>query len=63
MQHYQLFRFMTAIPAQSTFDRRFRNIGDIVEEPNSSSKHDFFRPWYDCQRSIDIKFLNYSGNV
>ncbi len=29
----------------------------------SESFVDFFRPWYDCQSSIDIKFLNYSGNV
>ncbi len=56
--------------------RCFRNKCDIVEEPKSSSKHDirvkflslitrnlvndFFRPWYDCQSSIDIKFLNYT---
>ncbi len=29
----------------------------------SESFVDFFRPWYDFQSSIDIKFLNYSGNV
>ena len=29
----------------------------------SESFVDFFRPWYDCQSSIDIKFINYSGNV
>ena len=29
----------------------------------SESFVDFFCPWYDCQSSIDIKFLNYSGNV
>ncbi len=29
----------------------------------SESFVDFFCPWYDGQSSIDIKFLNYSGNV
>ncbi len=29
----------------------------------SESIVDIFRPWYDCQCKIDIKFLNYSGNV
>ncbi len=29
----------------------------------SESFVDGFRPWYDCQSNIDIKFLHYSGNV
>ena len=29
----------------------------------SKSFVDVFRPWYDCQSNIEIKFLNYSGNV
>ena len=29
----------------------------------SESFVDGFRPWYDCQSNIDVKFLNYSGNV
>ena len=57
----------------NVFNRRFRNNCEIVEEPNSSGKNrvkvksesfvDTFCPWHDCQSSIDIKFLNYSGNV
>ncbi len=29
----------------------------------SESFDDVFCPWYDYQSNIDIKFLNYSGNV
>ena len=29
----------------------------------SKSFVDICRPWYDFQSNIDIKFLNYSGNV
>ena len=29
----------------------------------SESSIDVFRPWYDCQGNINIKFINYSGNV
>ena len=29
----------------------------------SESSTDVYRTWYDCKSNIDIKFLNYSGNV
>ncbi len=40
--------------------------GDYIFDKDtnlSESFVEFFRLWYYCQSSIDIKFLNYSGNV